>query len=383
MSKRLAFPREEYVGRVRRVEAALERAGYDALIGYSVRNAPGPVVYLGGYEPCLGLHDVAFFTVVPGGRPRCALLTNAFWDHPQERTWVDDVIITSDFEARLVELLPGSSRRIGIAGYRFFPTPVYKALQAAFPAACIEDAAPQLLKVARVKSSREIEVMRQCMAITDEGGRAFLASIREGANEREIQAETERAVMLAGADGLSYGTQVYSGPQVAVGIGFRTGRTLALGEQVQVDVGAIYWGYRGDLSRVTTVGRPSPEVRAIMETTAQMYEAMLRAVRPGAMVAEVAEAALAVARAGGMEPYLYRSPNHGVGFLGHGIGCWYHGPPEIRADAEEALETNMVVVLEPILGHPGVGGAKIEDPVLVTSHGAERLSNLELRTWPE
>ena len=383
MNRLLVFPREEYVDRARRVEAALEQAGYDALIGYSVKNAPGPAVYLGGYEPCLGLHDVAFFTVVPGGQPRCALLTNAFWDWPQERTWVDEVIITSDFETRLIDLLPSSCRRIGIAGYQFFPTPVYRALQAAFPAASIEDATPLLFEVARVKSPREIEVMRQCVAITDEGGRAFLASVREGANEREIQAETERAIVLAGADGLSYGTQVYSGPQVPVGIGFRTGRTLARGEQVQVDVGAIYRGYRGDLSRVTTVGRPRPEVRAIMEATARMYEAMLHTVRPGAMVADVAEAGLTVARTDGMEPYLYRSPNHSVGFLGHGIGCWYHGPPEICSDAEETLETNMVVVLEPILGRPGVGGAKIEDPILVTPQGAERLSSLELRTWPE
>lgn len=381
MSKTAAFPREEYVRRARRVEAALERAGFDALVAYSVKNQPGPVAYLGGYEPCLGLHDVAFFLLVPGGHPRYALLTNAFWDNPQELTWADEVLSTSDFGGKLVEVLPSSVRRIGIAGYRFFPTPVYTALQAAFPAARIEDATQLLLEVAKVKSPEEIEVIRRCVDITDAGGRAFLANIREGANERQIKVEVERAIMLAGSDGLWFNFPVFSGSQVAVGIGSMTDRILAWGEQVQVICGALYRGYHGDLSRVTTVGPPSREVRAIMEATAEMYEAMLHTVRPGVPVADVARAAIAVARVYGMESYLYRSPEQGVGNVGHGIGCWYDEFP-VHPDEKSVLEANMVINFEAMLGRSGVGGAKIGDAVLVTAQGAERLSGLEIRTWP-
>src|SRR5438874_7286388 len=110
MSTTLAFPHEEFLRRARLVEAAMERAGLDALIAYTVKNDPGSVVYLSGYEPGLGLHDVAFFTVVPGGHPPCALLTNAFWDNPRERAWVDDVVITNDFGTRLLDLLPASAQ---------------------------------------------------------------------------------------------------------------------------------------------------------------------------------------------------------------------------------------------------------------------------------
>ncbi|HPL28770.1 MAG TPA: Xaa-Pro peptidase family protein, partial [Anaerolineae bacterium] len=312
---------------------------------------------------------------------RYALLTNAFWDHPEERTWAE-VVITSDFGARLTALLPDSARRVGIAGYRCFPTPVYRALQTALPGTAFEDATPLLLEAARVKSAAEIAVMRRSMVMTDAAGRAFLATVGEGANEREIQAEVERALLGAGADRPAFSVQLYSGAQVAVGVGFRRDRTVARGEQVQVDCGALYRGYQTELSRVTTVGRPTDGARAIMEATAQMYEAMLRTVGPGVPVAEVARVAIATAKAQGMEPYLYRSPNHAGNFVGHGIGCWYHESPEIHPDAKGTLEANMVIVLEPILGHPGVGGAKIEDPVLVTPYGAERLSGLEIRTWP-
>jgi Xaa-Pro aminopeptidase len=310
------------------------------------------------------------------------LLTNAFWDNPAGLTWVDDVVITSDFGSRLLEFLPESAKRIGIAGYKFFPTPVYTALHAARPNAHFEDATDLLMDVAKVKSSAEVAAIQRCVEMTDAGGRAFLLSVREGATEREIKVEVERAIMLAGSDGLWYNFQVYSGPQVAVGMGLMTGRTLAKGEQVQVDCGALYGGYRGDLSRVTTVGVPSREVQAVMEATADMYDAMLAAARPGVLIGDLARAALAVAKSRGMEQFLYQSPNCPPGFLGHGMGCWTHSYPTIHADVKDPLEANMVLVFETILGQPGVGGAKIEDSILITPQGAERLSQLPIRTWP-
>jgi len=326
------------------------------------------------------------FLIVPGGRPRYVLLTNAFWDYPNKRTWVEEVLITSDFGPKIADLLPRSVRRIGIAGYTFFPAPVYIELRKAFPSAEIEDATKLVMDAAIVKSPAELEVIRRCVEMTDAGGRAFLASVREGATEREVKVEVERAIMLAGSDGFWYNFQLYSGPQVAVGMGLMTGRTLAAGEQVQVDCGASYGGYRGDFSRVTTVGVPSHEVRAIMETTADMYEAMLEKTRPGVSIADVAEAGINLARQRGMVEYLYRSPNPPCdkpGFMGHGMSNWAHGFPTISPDNHDKLEANIVLVFEVILGYWGVGGAKIEDSVLVTTSGSERLSALDLRVWPQ
>lgn len=359
----------------------LRERGLDALIAYSVKNAPGPVAYLAGYESTLGLHDVSFLTLVPKGNSRVALLTNAFWDDHSERTWVDEIVITSDFGTRLAQLIPRSARRIGIAGFQFFPAPIFASLQSALPFAEFCDATSMLFQVARVKSDAEIQVLRQAVKMTDAGGRAFLDSIREGVTEREVKAEVERAIMLAGSDTIFYGFQVSSGAAVVRGMGQMTGRTLARGDQVQVDCGAVHQGYHGDFSRVTTVGTVAGPVLEIMETTAEMYEAMLNCLEPGIPIAQVAEAAIQVARLHGLEECLYRSPNQSTRLMAHGIGCWYLELPEVTPSAEGSIERNMVIVLEPILSKPGVGGAKIEDAVLVTQVGAERLSNIPLRTW--
>ncbi|HPL28768.1 MAG TPA: Xaa-Pro peptidase family protein [Anaerolineae bacterium] len=378
----MGFTRDEYQCRLRRVVAALRQVGFDALIAYSIRNQPGPVAYLAGYEPSLGIHDMAFLVVTPGARPPCVLITNAFWDHPAERTWVDEVIITSEFASKLAEALPEAVRRIGIAGYRVFPAPVYRAVQTAFPATRFDDASALLMEAAWIKSPEEVAAIRRCMQITDAGGRAFLESVRSGANEREVQLEVERAIWLAGADDLSFPTHLYSGPQVALGIGLTTGRTLGRGEQVQVDCGAVHRGYRVDFSRVTTVDTPTREARRIMDATADMYEAMLGAMQPGVPLAELAQVGLAMARQRGLQSCLYRSPNHPTGFVAHGTGCWQHEAPHIHPAAVGILQENMTISLEPILGQPGAGGAKIADTVLVTAHGAERLSSVGIRTWP-
>jgi Xaa-Pro aminopeptidase len=205
---------------MQRVEAAMEHAGLDALIAYSVRNQPGCVAYLAGYESSFGLHDVAFFVIVPKGQPRYSLLTNAFWDMSEEKTWTNDVFVTSDFGTRLAELLPQSTRRLGIAGYAFFPLQVYTAL----PAACFEDATQLLKEVAKIKSPQEIEIMRQVARISEAGGRTFLDGVREGVNERLLVAEVERAMLEAGADGLSFPTILMTGPQVVTSICFAANR---------------------------------------------------------------------------------------------------------------------------------------------------------------
>ena len=55
--------------------------------------------------------------------------------------------------------------------------------------------------------------------------------------------------------------------------------------------------------------------------------------------------------AAGLMDFIYQSANHPAGFLGHGIGCWYYELPHIKPDT--------CGVLEPILVHPKVGGAKM------------------------
>jgi Xaa-Pro aminopeptidase len=374
------FSRQEYVARIARAEAAMREAGLDALIAYSVGNNPGAVGYLGGYEPRMGMGDVAYFVVLPGARPSYVLLANGFWDRPEEITWTADTLITSDFGNRLAELVGSAMNRVGIAGYAFFPAPVLQILQAAHPAVHFEDATELLKGVAQIKSLPELEIIRRAAEISDAGARAFLSNVRAGMHERVLQSVVDRAMLESGADGFAFPTFIMDGPKVPVSIGFAEDRELEPGEQVNVLCGAQYRGYRVEVGRVTCVGEPSREAYKIMEAAAEMYEAMLATTRAGAPVGEVAAASVSVAARHGMADYLYKSINNKA-TQGHGMGCWVSEPPPIYPGETSLLQPNMALSLEARLGIPGVGGAVITEMVIVTPEGAERLSKLDLRTW--
>src|SRR5439155_4730254 len=109
---------------------------------------------------------------------------------------------------------------------------------------------------------------------------------------------------------------------------------------------------------------------------AKVYRAVLAAqeravaaIRPGVPAKAVdAAARAALADAGYAEAF-----THG---LGHGIGLEVHEAPDLRASSEATLQAGMVVTVEPGVYFPGWGGVRLEDDVLVTAAGAERLSTL-------
>src|SRR5262245_40671897 len=161
----------EYQTRLERARAATAAAGLDALVAYANKTHPGHVRYLTGYETRLGIHDSAACLVTPG---RAALLTNASFDRPQTRTWLEEVVVTADYAAEIARLFPGPVRAVGIAGFPALPAPVYLGLRERLPAAELRDASGLVLALRQVKSPAEIALLREAARITDAGGRAFL-----------------------------------------------------------------------------------------------------------------------------------------------------------------------------------------------------------------
>jgi Xaa-Pro aminopeptidase len=92
-------------------------------------------------------------------------------------------------------------------------------------------------------------------------------------------------------------------------------------------------------------------------------------IRPGAMC-KTADAAArnVISRAGYADNFL-----HG---LGHGIGLAVHEAPALARGRKVHLRAGMVVTVEPGIYLPGVGGMRVEDDILVTRDGRQKLSTL-------
>jgi Xaa-Pro aminopeptidase len=61
--------------------------------------------------------------------------------------------------------------------------------------------------------------------------------------------------------------------------------------------------------------------------------------------------------------------------LGHGVGIQIHEGPVLRPESTDVLEPGNVVSVEPGIYLPDEGGVRIEDLVVVTADGCERLTH--------
>ena len=100
---------------------------------------------------------------------------------------------------------------------------------------------------------------------------------------------------------------------------------------------------------------------------------MKKAAKPGAVIGELAEIGIQIARDAGYEQYLY--------FRGHGIGCATHDLSSFASGNPKKLEENMVFCFEPKLVKYEFGTACREDIWWVNSKGVERLNECPYRFW--
>lgn len=375
------FSRLEYDERVNRTIALLDRHGWDSLLCYASAVVPGHVRYLTGYETRLRIHDACYLLLAPGHDPAVTLFTNASWEHPEEFSWVQNVVVTSTFGSEIASRLRFGAHRMAVAGYPYLPLPVYFGIHNARPEVELVNGSDAFFRTRMVKSPAEIDLLRRCAQITDCAGLKFLELAREGAVEREIAAEVEYAMKMQGSDEVSFTTQVGTGKRTSRVVVYPGDARIQAGDAVQLDCGATVFGYRGDLSRVAVAGEPDCDYLAMLSATEEMYFRCLESIRPGVRASDVARVGIEVAKSHHLDEYLYRSPNHAPGFVGHGIGCHYSEPPELHPEDDTVLEENMAIVVEPILMREGVGGVKIEDLVLVTKNGTERFSSCPIHTW--
>jgi Xaa-Pro aminopeptidase len=154
-----------------------------------------------------------------------------------------------------------------------------------------------------------------------------------------------------------------------------TGRKLAVGDTIRLDVGAYFHGYASDIARMAFVGSPSPEQQSLYQHMVEIHQETIAAVRPGQQACDVYTACQRAFRARGLE---LTTPH-----VGHGFGVdGGHEEPLLHPANEALLEPGMVLAVEPIYHHPTLGGYHLEDLLLVTADGAQLLSDQTETTAP-
>lgn len=218
------------------------------------------------------------------------------------------------------------------------------------------------------KDERELALMREASAI---GDKAFAALAEErfvGRTETDLVWRMEQLLREQGGEGLAFPVIVAAGPTGSSPHADPGDRVVGPNELVVVDAGTTVGAYNSDATRTFATGELSDrEARAyeVVKEAQQRGLDEVRAGRPGRDVDAAVRALVDATEFAG-------TFGHG---LGHGIGLLVHEGPSMRAETDDVLVPNAVVSVEPGIYVEGQFGIRIEDLVVVTEEGCERLNH--------
>jgi Xaa-Pro aminopeptidase len=221
--------------------------------------------------------------------------------------------------------------------------------------------------VRAVKEKGELAAISRASAITNECFERLAEEPFVGRTERELAWWIESLMHELGADGAAFDVIVAAGWNAALPHASSGDRVIEAGQTVVVDAAARFEGYCSDCTRTFATGDLPDELARSYDVCLRGQGAGLAAVRAGA----AGRAVDAVARTVIADEGLGDLFGHG---LGHGVGLEVHEQPRLRPESDDVLAAGGVVTVEPGIYHPGLGGIRIEDLVVVGEDGPEVLT---------
>jgi Xaa-Pro aminopeptidase len=218
-----------------------------------------------------------------------------------------------------------------------------------------------------VKDQEEISLIRETCRMADAGIKVASEMIRPGVTQKEIAAEAEYAMRKAGSDGAAFETIVSTGECCAYPHGTNYEKTISEGDFVTVDLGAKNMFYCSDITRTFIAGKATEKQTQIYEAVQRAHQRAFDKIAAGVAAQKVDYAAWRVIDKAGYGDFFVHN-------LGHGVGIEVHEAPVLSPESKDILQAGMVVTDEPGIYLPGYGGVRIEDTVLVTEAGAEKLT---------
>jgi Xaa-Pro aminopeptidase len=272
---------------------------------------------------------------------------------------------TDDPYALVASRLPHDVRRVGLDNHMWAEKAL--AFRRALPHAEQRLAGDVLGELRMRKSPEEVDSLRRAGAAIDSVHARMGEFLRAGRTEREVARDIKEAILTAGHATADFAI-VASGPNGASPHHEVSDRVIQPGEPVVVDIGGTMPdGYCSDSTRTYAVGEPPTEFVRYYEVLLRAQATQCDAARPGIAAQQLDAAGRdIIAEAGYGEFFVHRT--------GHGIGLDTHEEPYIVGGNDLVLEPGMSFSIEPGIYLPGRHGARIEDIVVCTETGAERLN---------
>jgi Xaa-Pro aminopeptidase len=224
-----------------------------------------------------------------------------------------------------------------------------------------------MVGIRAVKEDAELEAISRATAITNECFERLAEQTFVGRTETDLAWWFESLMRELGTHEAAFPVIVGAGPGGAQPHASMSDRVIERGQTVVVDAAAKLGDYCSDCTRTFSTGDLPDELARSYEVCLRAQLAALEAVHPGASGREIDAVARDLISAEGLGGLF----GHG---LGHGLGLEVHELPRLRPESDDVLPVNGVCTVEPGIYHPGLGGIRIEDLVIVDADGPQVLT---------
>lgn len=225
--------------------------------------------------------------------------------------------------------------------------------------------APEFFNEIRmVKTPAEIDCLRAAARMNEASLLAAIAAMREGVTWPEL--ENLYAMEMARQGG--------RGVYLLCGLGELPAGRVRRGEAVMFDALGTYRHYHGDFGRCAVVGEPSAEHRRRHRAICSGWDVAREILKPGIRYSEIAQRVGDAVRAAGIPDF--RNP------VVHGLGLEHTDDPkpacvQPQDKPDQVLARNMVINVDLPHTEIGWGSVHMEDSVLITADGCERLGSAD------
>jgi len=325
--------------------------------------------------------------VIPPEREPTLVLARQEAQRAREQVWlrdvreIDDKFVDAKYGgiAKITADVLGKKKRLrlGVCGTHV-PMVLYLALQKLFSRTRFVECTDEVDLLRVIKSENELRIMRKAAEIADEGVRALIETSRPGNREYEIHLAVEKAMFDAGGD--NPWSVILTGPRSAISYMSPdySQRVLREGDMVYADIGSELMGYHSDIQPALIVGgvaKGTADQVKLIETSLAMLRVMIETTHPSVTDTEILKKAYKVLDGNQFRDYVR------TWTFGHGYGVGSDLPDltgatlHLPKSQQMKLEKHMVLCYEPGLFVPNIGGAAVEDEVIVTSDGCEILTH--------
>jgi Xaa-Pro dipeptidase len=356
--------------KLKRVAAALKGSGIDALV-----LLPGPNLYY-----TLGINQMLrkrpiLYAVFPDESLAASLPLlelpdfRAKWPDAQVISWTDaegPETAAKKLAGIIKERSRASAPRVAA---EYFTLRLFERglLLSGLTRTKFEPAERFLDNLRMVKDPEDVEAMRQACRIAEESLERVMKRFRVGMTEKEIANELKIEMLRLGTEELPKEPVVSSGPRTAFPHTKTSDRPVNKGEALMIDTGARHHGYCSDITRTFFVGPPPDKFVEIYTLELTVSRRVLEVIRAGVTLSHLDETAHRIVDDAGYGQYF---PHR----VGHGLGIEGHEAPSVVTGNAMVTTPGLTFTVEPGIYIPNLGGARVEENVVVTQDGVDLLT---------